>query len=173
MIFIKTEAGQLAFRQRSDIFTPRQRSAYILFDGKRSVQEVLRSTGAMGVTAEDIRALADNGMLAPAVGRAGGDMDDSAAAAAIPASATPASADASAVPPTAAVNPSTLSTQDRYRAAYPLALQLTAALGLRGFRLNLAVEGAGSYEQMVELAPRILDAVGPEKFEPLRQALEY
>ena len=38
----------------------------------------------------------------------------------------------------------------------PIATQLTAALGLRGFRLNLAVEGATSYEQLAaQLAPKI------------------
>jgi hypothetical protein len=61
--------------------------------------------------------------------------------------------------------------QQRYQDAYPIATQLTASLGLRGFRLNLAVEAAGSYEQLAELAPKIKDAVGADKFVPLERAL--
>ena len=45
--------------------------------------------------------------------------------------------------------------QQPYRDAYPLATQLTAALGLRGFRLNLAVKSVGNIEQLVELAAKI------------------
>jgi hypothetical protein len=61
--------------------------------------------------------------------------------------------------------------QERYRDAYPVATQLTAALGLRGFRLNLAVESVGSFEQLVELALKIEQAVGREKFAALARAL--
>ena len=50
-------------------------------------------------------------------------------------------------------------------------MRLTGTLGLRGFRLNLAVEGATSYEDLVALAPMILEAVGVEKFRPLHRAL--
>ena len=63
------------------------------------------------------------------------------------------------------------SAQQRYQDAYPVATQLTASLGLRGFRLNLAVEGAGSFEKLLELAPKIRDAVGPEKYASLDKAL--
>jgi hypothetical protein len=61
--------------------------------------------------------------------------------------------------------------QQRYSDAYPIAIQLTSGMGLRGFRLNLAVEGAGSYEQLVALAPKIRELVGPEKYLPLGLAL--
>jgi hypothetical protein len=61
--------------------------------------------------------------------------------------------------------------QERYAEAYPIATALTAQLGLRGFRLNLAVEAAGNYEELLAVAPRIKDAVGAEKFRPLDSAL--
>jgi hypothetical protein len=61
--------------------------------------------------------------------------------------------------------------QERYAEAYPIATRLTASLGLRGFRLNLAVEGALNYEQLLEVAPKIRDAVGADKFAPLDSAL--
>ena len=61
--------------------------------------------------------------------------------------------------------------QQRYAEAYPIATKLTAGLGLRGVRLNLAVEGATSYEDLLALSPKIRDAVGAEKFAPLAKAL--
>ena len=60
---------------------------------------------------------------------------------------------------------------ERYQDAYPIATALTANMGLRGFRLNLAVEGAGSYEKLLELSPKIREAVGDEKFARLDRAL--
>jgi len=63
------------------------------------------------------------------------------------------------------------SPKERYQAAYPIATELTAGLGLRGFRLNLAVEGAGSFEDLAALAPKIREAVGDAKFERLDKAL--
>ena len=41
MILKKTPVGQQAFKERTIRLTPRQRSAFILFDGYRSVSEVL------------------------------------------------------------------------------------------------------------------------------------
>ena len=52
-----------------------------------------------------------------------------------------------------------------------MATRLTAGLGLRGFRLNLAVEAATTYEELAALAPKIKSVVGPEKAAPLEQAL--
>jgi hypothetical protein len=61
--------------------------------------------------------------------------------------------------------------QSRYKLAYPLATQLTASMGFRGFRLNLAVEAAGSYSQLVQLFPKIKEAAGAEKSLALENAL--
>ena len=67
----------------------------------------------------------------------------------------------------------TLSAQQHYLKAYPIAIRLTAGLGLRGFRLNLAVEAASDLDKLKELAPKIREAVGPEKFLDLENALYY
>lgn len=163
MILLKTEAGQRVFKDRSIRLTPRQRSAFILCDGQRSVDDVLGA--GMGIAREDIEQMVELGLLS-----AGG-----AVAAALPA-AGPGAADATlSIPPplempaTPAASPR--SPQQRYQDAYPVATQLTGALGLRGFRLNLAVEGTGSYEELVALAPKIRAAVGPDKAEMLDRAL--
>lgn len=149
MIYMKTELGQSAFQTRSIALTPRQRSAFIMFDGKRSTHDVLKATAGLNVTVEDIEIMVDGGLLAP-----------------VAASVAPV-AEAAAVPGA----PPTASAQAHYSRAYPIATRLTAELGLRGFRLNLAVEGAGSLAELKELAPKIKEAVGPEKFRELQSAL--
>lgn len=156
MAYVKTDTGQQAFKDRSVALTPRQRSAFILFDGKRSVADVLAATAGLGVTAEDIAHMVQLGLLS-------GTPDAQAG--------IPAVSAASDAPSAAAGSLSSQAQQERYQRAYPIAAQLTGSLGLRGFRLNLAVEAAGSYQQLLELAPKIREAVGPEKFRPLEQAL--
>ena len=70
MIYSKTETGRQVVKDRSVPLTPRQRSAFILFDGKRTVDGVLAATAGMGVTAEDIQFMADSGLLAVVEGAA-------------------------------------------------------------------------------------------------------
>ena len=156
MIYTKTELGQSAMHSRAIPLTPRQRSAFIMFDGKRSLEEVLKVTAGLQVTAEDVQHMVGLGLLA---------------AAAVAATAAVAVAVA---PPESARNADgspTLSAQEHYQRAYPVAIRLTAGLGLRGFRLNLAVEAAADITKLQELAPKIKDAVGPEKFLELHRAL--
>jgi len=150
MTLAKTSAGQQALKDRHGSLTPRQRSAFILFDGKRSTEDVLSATAAMGITREDVQAMIDQGLLASASGGA---------------------AAAEIAPPAAAGEGSGRSPKERYQDAYPVATELTAGMGLRGFRLNLAVEGTTGYEELAALAPKIRDAVGDAKYARLEQAL--
>ena len=159
MIYTKTELGQSAMHSRAIPLTPRQRSAFIMFDGKRSLEEVLKVTAGLQVTAEDVQHMVGLGLLA---------------AAAVAATAAAAGAVVAVAPPESARNADgspTLSAQEHYSRAYPVAIRLTAGLGLRGFRLNLAVEAAADITKLQELAPKIKDAVGPEKFLELHRAL--
>jgi hypothetical protein len=154
MLVAKTEAGQRVLKDRSVALTPRQRSALILFDGKRTVEEVLAATAAMGVTREDIDVLLAHGLIAdPAPER------------------TKVEVAAAAAKQEEVTRHKQRSPQERYAEAYPIATALTAALGLRGFRLNLAVEAAGSYEDLLKVAPKIREAVGDEKYRALDNAL--
>lgn len=174
MVLVKTQAGQEALKDRHGSLSSRQRSAFILFDGKRSTAEVLAATAAMGITQDDVEAMISQGLLVPVSGQglpAGalgtGGSHGAAAAAVAPAGA---SADpGSAV--SASVEGSGRSPMERYQAAYPIATELTSGLGLRGFRLNLALEGAGSFEDLAALAPKIREAVGDAKFARLDKAL--
>lgn len=158
MVFVKTQAGQEALKDRHGGLSSRQRSAFILFDGKRSLSEVLAATAAMGITQDDVQTMIAQGLLAPAGG------------ASLPRPAEQGGA-VESPPAEAATGETARPSQQRYKDAYPVATAMTAAMGLRGFRLNLAVESASSFEDLAALAPKIKEAVGEEKYEPLRKAL--
>lgn len=185
MDYIKTEAGQQAFRERSALFSARQRAAYILFDGVKSVEQVLASTASLGITRPDIEEMVTHGFLKDSA-VPGASAVAEAALAAPPGSPAPAAlpvrtdgttaAKASTAPPPAppqAAEAVTLHTpQERYSAAKPLATQLTASLGLRGFMLNLGVESASGYDDLLALFPKIQAAVGAQKCTALERALK-
>jgi len=145
MQLVKTAQGQQAFKERSHSLSQRQRSAFLLFDGQRSIDEVLAATAVMGITRDDVQAMVEQGLLAPAAGQA--------------------------VAGNAPAPASERSPKERYQDAYLIATELTGALGLKGFRLNLAVEGASGFDDLVALAPKIREAVGEAKYERLKRAL--
>lgn len=128
MIDAKTEAGQQALKDRS-LLTPRQRSAFILFDGKRSVSQVLEATAGLGVTPAELVELVALGFLTP-----GPQSVETAATAAVQAAAMVArKADGDAA-------------NERYKQAYPLAAQLTGAAGAQGaqgFQVEPGRRGCG------------------------------
>ena len=164
MILLKTEAGQQAFRDRTIRLTPRQRSAFFLCDGKRTIEEV--QAAGMNIEREDIDQLIELGLLsamdgAPAVAASAPVVQ----AAPPPPAAAPTPMPAVAAVPAPAAPPAdgARSLQQRYKDAYPIATRLSGSLGLRGFRLNLSVEGTSNYEELLALAPKIRAAVGPEK----------
>ncbi|MDR2296719.1 MAG: hypothetical protein LBE30_00030 [Comamonas sp.] len=157
MHLIKTPEGQQAFKERHADLSQRLRSAFLLFDGNRSLAQVLDATAALGIGKDDILGLVEKGWLVekaqttePSVART----ESSIAAAAL----APAEVDAQSV-------------VRRYQKAYPMAASITGGLGLKGFRLNLAVEAAMGYAQLAELAPRIREAVGDKAYAPLHKAL--
>ncbi len=147
MKLAKTQAGQRVMKDRSVALSPRQRAALILCDGAHTVDEVLAAAGTVAATPDDIRHLVGLGLLE--------EVPDPGAEAARQ----------------AAKVLHARSPQERYLDAYPIATRLTSSLGLRGFRLNLAVEAALDYEQLRDLAPKIRQAVGEAAYEPLETAL--
>lgn len=168
MIYQKTALGLQAMKDRSvaDI-TRNQRAVLILLDGVRTTSAVLSATGTLGVSSADIDVLAERGLIAaiqtgrPAANEA--PVTDFA-------SSTLAAKQGPMTLPVAPNNDQ--ERVRRYQKAYPLATQLTASLGLRGFRLNLAVEAADGFEGLVELLPKLRTAVGEERLAPLKAALE-
>lgn len=166
MHLVKTPEGQQAFKERHADLSQRLRSAFLLFDGSRSLAQVLEATSALGVNKEDILALVSKGWLAA---REPSVVTGKAEVRAISAEAVV--ADRETVPALAPADAAPEGLRLRYQRAYPVAVSITGALGLKGFRLNLAVEAAMGYEQLVELAPRIREAAGDKAYGPLRKAL--
>ena len=158
MKFIKTEAGQQAFKARSPLFSARQRSAFILVDGTKTVDQVLAATSGLGVTQVDLDHMVEQGFLSVVAEQA---------AATQPGALAPIPAPAEADEP-----PSNRTPQQRYFDAKPLATKLTASMGLRGFMLNLSVESAAGYDDLLALFPKIQDALGSKACRELERALK-
>jgi hypothetical protein len=163
MKFVKTDLGHQAFKERSPLFSARQRSAFILFDGQKTADQVLAAAAGMGVTPEDVAHLVAQGFLAPAI------HPGTALAAPVASADAVEQAEQSL---SALVPPSNRSPQERYSEAKPLATQLTAKLGLRGFVLNLSVESAAGYDDLLALFPKIQDALGAKACRELERALK-
>ena len=156
MKLVKTETGQQAFKVRSPLFSARQRTAFIMFDGNKTVEQVVAGAVGLGLTQEDVDHMLEQDFLTPAPGEA-----------------FLAEAHAQQLAAETAVTNSfkAHSAQDRYKEAKPIATKLTAGLGLRGFRLNLAVESADGFDELLALLPKIRDAVGVTASEELARTL--
>jgi hypothetical protein len=148
MILTKTDAGMRVLKDRSVPLTARQRAAFILVDGRKTVEELLAATRAAGVTREDVERLMELGLV----------QKPTFAQAAVNAAKLEAKRTARSL-------------EDRYEEAWPIASMLTSNLGLRGYRLNVAVEQATNYMDLLAIAPRIREAVGEERYIPLDRAL--
>ena len=165
MKFTKTEAGQKAFKERSPLFSARQRSAFILFDGQKTAEQVLTATAGMGMTQADVDYMVEQGFLAPGAGQVSAPAPVAAVAAAD--AVELAEETASPAQPVSDRTP-----QERYSDAKPIATKLTAGLGLRGFMLNLSVESAAGFDDLLALLPKIQDAVGTKACRELERALK-
>ncbi|HSH91535.1 MAG TPA: hypothetical protein VK996_16225 [Ramlibacter sp.] len=150
MIITKTLEGQRVLKDRSVPLTAHQRSAFILVDGKRSIEDLLAVTKAAGVTRADIDRLMELGLVA--------ELSKSAAIALDKATQLEAKRHARPL-------------EERYERAHPVAAMLTSHLGLRGRNLNFEVMSAMNYMDLLALAPRIREAVGEEKFAMLDRLL--
>jgi hypothetical protein len=121
MRLTKTEAGKKAISDRSITLSPRQRSALIIFNGERSLDEVLVMLVGLGFTKADVDHMVSIGLLAEV----------------IPSVVINADTPKKAVE-TLGSFVELEEAQSRYKHAYPLATKLTAGMGFRGFSLNLA-----------------------------------
>lgn len=160
MQLIKTALGQTAFKERSALFSARQRSIFILFDGQKTVEQVLASTSGMGTNQADVDHMLAQGFLS---------LVADVVVAPTPTATQPAAAPESAAP---SATFSHLSHQERYALAMPLATKLTASKGLFGVRLNMAVERASGYDDLLALLPKIQEAVGTKSCQELERILK-
>lgn len=164
MFITKTETGLRVLKDRSVRLTPVQRAIFVMVDGRRAIDDILAATTAMGATMDDFNVLFAHGLVADAEPARAPDRDPE------PEPEPPAQASAGAE---AGPGRQALADQERYAQAYPIATRLTSGLGLRGFRLNLAVEGARDLATLKQVSQRIREAVGPAKFAELDHALNH
>ena len=134
-----------------------RRNLLLLIDGIKSEEMLL--SGLTGVTPDDFRALEALGLIAAAT---------TTTAAAAPAAASRHAGAAAAATPDAAP-------LDYSQFTATLTQLISSQLGLRGFVLSLAVEKAGSIEELQAVAQRTLEQIGARKGEAAaaaaRQAL--
>jgi hypothetical protein len=172
MAMAKTDAGQKVLKDRRSGLTPRQRAALIMIDGQRSVDDLLAATSAGGITRADIDHLVQLGLVSEQPAQQGQ-----------PQAQAQASVRAQADPQPARQRPiRTHSEEDftdssslgwgRYVRAYGIATELSAELARKDVELSLAIDAAGTIEELESLAPRIRAAVGPVKFARLEAALK-
>jgi hypothetical protein len=172
MLLIKTEAGQLAFKERSARFSARQRSMFILIDGKKSSAQLLVATAGMGVTQSDIDYMVDEGFLRLEIGSVAPSPSAVVLRPSLAQDTVPAPLGFQGIDPAAQGDGANLSDQERYQLAKTLATKLTAGLGLKGFMLNLSVESASGYQALVDLFPQIQKAVGEKNARELQRVLK-
>jgi hypothetical protein len=162
----KTALGAQVMKDRSMGLTPQQRSALILCDGKRSAEDVVKLTTAVGVGMADIQKLLDLGLI-----ESGGSVAQAVAAAPAPVQATAVGvAQAMATAPSA---PAVLAPESGidFLAAHNAAITLCSDLGFKGFGLNMALTGVDSIEKLQKIAPEIRRAAGDAKYKSLHQLI--
>jgi hypothetical protein len=144
MIWSKTEAGRVEMQTRALVKERTQRNLLLLIDGIKS-QEMLLSSIA-GVSRADFEALAAMGLIVQTGSSEG----------AAPSSSSSRSAAAAA--PAAAAEPS-----DYAVFTQTLTQLISSELGLRGFTLTLAVEKAGTNEELRAVADRVIAQIAERK----------
>lgn len=169
MAHTKTDTGLQAFNTRSGQIAARLRPAFILFDGTKTDEQILSITGKLGVTQSDIDHLVQQGFISGESSSEGIRVDlDAPAQRVSQLEATFQAPDAAKASAPAA----TRTPQERYRDAKPLATMITANLGFKGFRLNMAVEGASGYDELLALLPKIQATAGERACMALEWALK-
>lgn len=168
LILKKTDKGLEALRTRDPALPKHLRTAFILFDGNKSVGQVmslLPTTSPALLELEDIMRMVQAGWL---------ELLKPSFAPRVPAPSAPVAATVRATP--TAVSTSTPAAAitnhgERYLQAYALLGVLTGEMGLRGFRLQMSVEKAADYHGLVALLPKLRTAIEPKKLRPVEKIL--
>jgi hypothetical protein len=151
MIYVKTAAGRQALKERSESMPRKFHFPFLMCDGVRDSAEILTASASHGFTSVDLYEMVQAGFIAPA-----------------------ATTSATSAAPQAALSATTSHSQSAalFIEAEHLATSITAKLGLRGFRLNMAVERAGNLADLKALLPQIQEAAGMAAAKPLADYLK-
>jgi hypothetical protein len=121
-----------------------QRNLLLLIDGQKTEEMLLANV--VGISADDFTALEAMGLIEPVLAPAGRGSSKPAAA-----------------PPAAPAEPLEL---DYAQFTETLTQLISKELGLRGFTLTLAVEKAGTIQELQDVAKRTLEQIRDRKGEP-------
>ena len=146
MIWAKTEAGRVEMQAKALVKERAQRNLLLLIDGQKSEEMLLANV--VGITADDFSALEAMGLIEPMLAPAGRGGSSKPAA---------------APPPAAPAAPVEL---DYTHFTQTLTQLISKELGLRGFTLTLAVEKAGTIQELQDVAKRTLEQIRDRKGEP-------
>jgi hypothetical protein len=160
MIYMKTELGRQALRERSDAMPRKFHFPFLMCDGVRDHTDILLAEARTGLTQADIEQMARLGFIQPAPPKT---------LAETPPAQTLAQPTTSAVAPQA---PPSKQQANVFYDASQMATALSAKLGLMGFKLNLAVQAAGSLSDLDKLVPQLEKALGVDTVKPLADLLK-
>jgi hypothetical protein len=149
VIWVKTDAGRAEMQTRALIKDRARRNLLLLIDGAKSEEMLLANLA--GIAAVDFQELRKLDLIAPA---AGAVTMGNPGRAANPDSARP------TIPQPLPGGP-----LDYGQFTAALTKLISANLGLRGFTLTLAVEKAGTIEELRDVAHRALDQIRERKGE--------
>ncbi len=170
----KTPIGQKKFKDRSVPLTLSQRAAFIIFDGQRTVADVLEETQGLGLGIDDIARMVQLHFLAPTGVQEVFTVSKFQATEFLKYSDENAELlveiESTIEPEIVAIE---LSLLERHQRAHPIALALVSKLGLRAFRLNALVRAANDAPELLLLLPRIEAAVGEDACVLLRRTLLF
>ena len=149
MIWVKTDAGRGEMQSRALIKDRARRNLLLLIDGMKSEEMLLANLA--GITAADFQELRKLDLIAPATG---------AVTVGNPARAVNADSARTTIPLPLPDGP-----LDYAQFTAALTKLISANLGLRGFTLTLAVEKAGTIEELRDVARRTIEQIRERKGE--------
>lgn len=152
VIWAKTDAGRLEMQSRALVKDRATRNLLLVIDGIKS--EAMLLANVAGISRDSFDTLRDLGLIAER-------------GAALPHGAAPANSAATAPSP-AAVTKAALVAADAAPLDYAeftatLTQLISKELGLRGFMLTLAVEKAGTPDELQGVARRVLEQIGERR----------
>ena len=150
MIWVKTDAGRAEMQTRALVKDRARRNLLLLIDGGKTEEMLLANLA--GISAADFQELRKLDLIAPATG---------AVTVGNPARTGTVDATRTTIPAPLPAGP-----LDYGQFTAALTKLISANLGLRGFTLTLAVEKAGTIEELREVAQRTLDQIRDRKGEP-------
>ncbi len=155
VIWAKTDAGRIEMQARALVKERAQRNLLLVIDGVKTDEMLL--AGLAGITADDFAALQSLGLIVPVA-------SSTSRSGASPSSRVATAPAAPAAPPAPPVP------LDYAQFTAALTQMISKELGLRGFVLTLAVEKAGTIEELRAVAHRTLTQIAERKGEAVAAA---